>query len=948
MYLRNYFINIKLITDEHRIKIFRRMNPSLSMEKLPNLIKYFIEKYWCKKLIIVLVFCSLWSCNQSSEKIDFSSQVKPILNNNCITCHGGVKKSGNFSLLFKEEAFAVTESGKSAIIPGDAKNSSFIQRLHEEDPELRMPYEKPKLTDEEIELLTKWVDQGAEWGQHWAYTLPEKVELPPITEEAGLISSETNNFLQNNIDRFILNRLKNEELSPNGPASKNILIRRLSFDLTGLPPSAKLYEEFTNGKLSYEETVDQLMAQSTYGEKWASWWLDLARYADTKGYEKDQGRSMWRYRDWVIKSLNEDMPYDQFTTEQLAGDLLPNPSVDQLIATAFHRNTMNNDEGGTDDEEFRIASVLDRVNTTFSVWQSTTMECVQCHSHTYDPFKQEEYYKVMAFFNNTKDEDTPDESPTLRFYDEKQIELKNKIISWIEKYGSEQDRKKYSDFLTFLEPKYLAHNATNFVNGELADTKYLALWDDGSCVLKNVSPRGATSMYLNHQAFMNGTTMTIRKNNADGEILAQFKMNKTDGYNIKKITFKPINETVDLYFEANNDAIGKQVSTSFITWLAFLNDVPGSSENGYAQINQSFLELLNNKTQDLPIMIENPKEMQRVTQVFDRGNWLALTDTVKPGTPKILNEYNEEWPANRLGLSKWLVSKENPLTSRTLVNRVWHQIFGRGIVSSLEDMGTQSSPPSHPALLDWLSLRFMNEQNWSIKTLIKEIVMSGTYRQSSIISPELYQKDPHNELYARGPRIRLTAEQIRDQALAVSGLLSTKMYGPGVMPPQPDGVWQSVYSNASWKVSHGEDKYRRAIYTYLKRTSPYPSFITFDAGSREVCTIRRTVTNTPLQALVTLNDPVYLEAAYAFAKVMNTDDLEKGISAGFKKATLSEIDQGELKILMNLYEQATIEFKAGEHQQKFLGLEEKPSTKLAALTIVANAIMNLDEFLTKA
>lgn len=909
-----------------------------------------IKKFSLLKNSLFLGMVTLiYACNSSSDQIDFSTQIKPILNTKCITCHGGVKKNGGFSLLFKEEAFAATESGKPAIIPGDASGSELIKRLHEKDPDLRMPYEKPKLSDEEIELLTKWIDQGAKWGQHWAYTLPEEVDVPAVTMKASVMADESYAFIQNDIDHFILARLENEALTPNKPAEENIIIRRLAFDLTGLPPNPKLINDFTNGNISYENAVDTLLSQATFGEKWASWWLDLARYADTKGYEKDNGRSMWRYRDWVIDAFNNDMPYDQFTTEQLAGDLLPDPSVDQLIATAFHRNTMNNDEGGTEDEEFRVASVLDRVNTTFSVWQSTTMECVQCHSHPYDPFKYEEYYKAMAFFNNTTDEDTPDESPFIRFFNEEQKQKKNDLLSWIKKHGSQQEADNYDDFLSFMEPKYLAHNATEFVNGELADTKYLALWDDGSCILKNVYTNGAPAMYMNYQAFMDGTIMTIKKDNSKGEILAQFKIDKTNGTIIRKIPFKRIDESIDLYFETNNDAIAKQVSTSYITWLAFLSDIPGADAPGYHQVNRSFLELLNTDTPTLPIMVENHSDMARATQIFERGNWLLKADTVQPGTPKSLNTFQDTWPANRLGLSKWLVSKENPLTARTLVNRVWHQVFGRGIVASLEDMGTQSDPPSHPELLDWLSLRFMNEYNWGMKALIKEIVMSGTYRQSSVITPEFYQKDPHNELYARGPRLRLTAEEIRDQALAVSGLLSKKMYGPGVMPPQPDGVWQSVYSNESWIESKGEDKYRRAIYTYLKRTSPYPSFITFDAGSREVCTIRRTVTNTPLQALVTLNDPVYLEAAYQFAKSMNMENVEKGISTGFENATSSEIDADKLAVLKNLYDQAMVEFSgSGNIDQNFIGLKEKPSAKLAALTVVANAIMNLDEFLTKS
>ncbi len=890
----------------------------------------------------------LHSCGESNQ-VDFSTQVKPIFNNKCITCHGGVKKNSGFSLLFEKEAFAVNKSGKPAIIPGDASGSELIKRVHETDPELRMPYEKPPLSEEEIDLLTRWIDQGAKWGQHWAYSLPEKVEVPVVSQEAGFASDGTSNFIQNGIDNFVFARLESEALTPNPAAERNIIARRLAFDITGLPPDRSLFDAFTEGGLSYENMVDTLLARKDYGEKWASWWLDLARYADTKGYEKDTGRSMWRYRDWVIRAFNQNMPYDQFTVEQLAGDLLPDPTTDQLIATAFHRNTMNNDEGGTEDEEFRVASVIDRVNTTFSVWQSTTMECVQCHSHPYDPFTHEEYYKAMAFFNNSRDEDTPDESPNIRFYDEKQRQEVDRVNAWVQKYGSEEVAELYDDFLTFKEPKYLAHNAVDFTNGELADTKYLALWDDGSCTLKNVNTRGASLMYMNYRSDIDGTKMTIRKNNAEGEILAQFTINKTDGNRVRKIPFKGSDEIIDLYFETNNDRIEKQVSTSFITWFAFLEDIPGKSQAGYHAINEMFLELLNANTPLLPIMAENHSDMARATQVFERGNWLMKKDTVEPDVPKSLNDWDADWQRNRLGLSQWIVSKKNPLTARTMVNRVWHQLFGRGIVASVEDMGTQSDPPSHPELLDWLSLRFMNEHDWNIKALIKDIVMSGTYRQSSENNPELYQKDPNNELYARGPRRRLSAEQIRDQALAVSGLLSDKMYGPGVMPPQPDGVWQSVYSNESWVESEGEDRYRRAVYTYLKRTSPYPSFVTFDAGSREVCTIRRTVTNTPLQALVTLNDPVYLEASYTLAKFMDGTEVDKGISKGYEKATFSPITPEKLEALKDLYEASLSEFDSKEAiSSNFFTLKEPPTPKQAALTVVANAIMNLDEFLSKA
>ena len=395
-----------------------------------------------------------------------------------------------------------------------------------------MPYKKSKLSKEEIELLTEWVDQGAKWGKHWAYTLPAKVDIPEATQSAGIASNDSEGFIQNDIDHFILRTLEKNDLEPSPAAEPNVMARRLAMDITGLPPEDSLFNDFSSGKISYENMVDELLSQEAYGEKWASWWLDQARYADTKGYEKDLGRSMWQYRDWVIKALNQDMPYDQFTIEQLAGDLLPNPSADQLIATAFHRNTMNNDEGGTDDEEFRVASVIDRVNTTFEVWQSTTIGCVQCHSHTYDPFKNKEYYNLMAFFNNTRDEDTSEDEPNLRFYSEEQQGEVDQIYQWIAKNENKEVAKSYNNFLQYSEPIYHAHLAKNYTNGNLADTKWLALRDNGSCYLPDVYTQGADYMYLKYSSGIDGTKITIRKDNVDGEILAQFTTNKTKGREI--------------------------------------------------------------------------------------------------------------------------------------------------------------------------------------------------------------------------------------------------------------------------------------------------------------------------------------------------------------------------------------------------------------------------------
>ncbi|WP_276165513.1 PSD1 and planctomycete cytochrome C domain-containing protein [Zobellia alginiliquefaciens] len=902
--------------------------------------------YWF--LFLPLEILLLGAC-QSSPPVDFSTQIKPILNNKCITCHGGVKKNGGFSLLFEDEAFAKTESGIAAIIPGNAAGSEMIKRLHEENPELRMPYEKPKLTDKEIDLLTRWIDEGAKWGQHWAYSLPKKVAVPHVHMEAGLTPRNNSDFIKNEIDHFILSRLNEKELQPNPSAEKNIIARRLSLDIVGLPPNRELLQSFENDELSYEDFVDTLLTQKTYGEKWATWWLDLARYADSKGYEKDLGRSIWRYRDWVIDAFNRDLPYNQFTIEQLAGDLLPNPSPDQLIATAFHRNTMNNDEGGTDDEEYRVATVIDRLNTTFEVWQSTTMGCVQCHSHPYDPFKYEEYYKLMAFFNNSRDEDTPGESPVLKFYSPPQQKSVDRILNWAKKYGDEQTFATYKNFLQFTEPVYKSHFYKEINNGSYDDHASVVLWDKGNCIIENGYTNNASFVYLNFRSHYDGTKMIIREKDAEGPIIGEFTINKQKKNTTARFPIKRTDRQGDIYIETHNVSAKKEANLMNLYWVSFIPDLPNKNEAGWNEINASFLEALNAETPTVPIMVENPNYMKRTTQLFDRGSWMSKTDTVEPGTPESLNAWNTSWPANRLGLAQWIVDKKNPLTARTLVNRVWHQIYGRGLVSTVEDIGSQSDAPSHPAMLDWLSLRFMNEHEWSVKKLIKEIVMSGTYRQSSESNPKMYEIDPENELYARGPRIRLGAEQIRDQALAVAGLLSEKMYGPGVMPPQPDGVWQTVYSDAQWVESKGEDRYRRGVYTFLKRTSPYPSFLTFDAGSREVATIRRTVTNTPLQALVTLNDPVYLETAYHLAKNNRVpNDVEKSIAQSYKNATFKELSPNRLKALKTLYNTSLAEFnKNSEAPKLFIQFEEQPTPELGALTIVANAIMNLDEFLTK-
>jgi len=907
---------------------------------------------WSKKflllftsvLFLIFIFLFTWGNQQT---VDFSTEVKPILNKHCISCHGGVKKNGGFSVLFEEEALAITESGKPAIVPGSPKQSELIARLFEEDPERKMPYHRPSLTKEEIRKLEKWIKQGAKWGEHWAY---QPVRKPTLPNTDKLFSQISGKSLPTQIDLFVFQKLKEMNLSPSPEEGKMKLLRRLSLDITGLPPDKELINSWKTGKLTYEDLVDELLASSAYGENMASWWLDLARYADTKGYERDVSRTIWPYRDWVIKAFNDDMPFDQFTIEQIAGDLLPNASQEQLIATSFHRNTMNNDEGGTEDEEFRVAAVLDRVNTSYEVWQSTTMACVQCHSHPYDPIRHEEYFQSLAFFNNSRDEDTHDEEPKLRLYNTEDKLKIDQLKKWLAELSTEQEVKFYSDFLHFQEPKYHAHLCEDFYNGELIDTKWLGLWHDGATYLRNVHTLNSDRLLLNYWADVDGTKMVIRNGGPNGEVLSEFTINKTKGRVTRAIPFKPVNESIDLYITANNHNSKPQQSTSAIVWFAFIPTLPGSQNESHGEMQESFLQLINTSPVSLPIMVENPDYMARKSHVFERGNWLSPGEEVRPGTPEVLNSWNEDWPKDRLGFAYWLTTKDNPLTARTVVNRIWDQFFGRGLVNSLEDMGSQSDTPSHPELLDYLSWKLMHEYDWSIKSLIKEMVLSHTYRQSSVLSSDLYQLDPENRWYARGPRFRLSAEKVRDQTLAVSGLLSRKMYGKSVMPPQPEGIWETVYSGESWVNSEGEDRYRRSVYTFLKRTSPYPSFVSFDAGSREVCLSKRIVTNTPLQALVTLNDPVYFEAAKVLGKQMTVHEQDNPIliiSQTYEELMLIPITVGKREALFNLFQEALEDAEINDNTIELVSDSKLDRRKWAAYTVVANALLNLDEFLTK-
>ncbi|MFD2573715.1 DUF1553 domain-containing protein [Spirosoma soli] len=895
------------------------------------------------------------------NQVDYNTQIKPLLNKNCIACHGGVKKASGFSLLFKHEALAPAKSGKPAIVPGDADGSEMIRRLTLTDPDERMPLDHPALKPEEIELLRNWIDQGAEWGDHWAYQPVEKPDVPKIGtfwSRLGLAQNDEAEWVKNEIDHFILDKLKQEQLKPSPEADRATLIRRVSLDLIGLPPTEKESADFISDKApnAYEKVVDRLLQSPAYGERWTGMWLDLARYADTKGYERDPGRKIWRYRDWLINAFNEDKPFDQFTIEQLAGDLLPGtdglPTDDRLIATGFHRNTMTNDEGGTQDEEFRIAAVLDRVNTTWDVWQGTTFSCVQCHSHPYDPFVNDEYYKYVAFFNNSRDEDVQSDTPTLRFYKPadslKLIELKQYVASAAS--SPKQALADINRFTRLTEPKINSHDFDQYVNASLIDAKYFGFQHKGVARIKNVTLTDKRRLLIAWGTKAKQATVTLRQDKPDGPILAVMpvpKMSSEWNDTIQMIPLPSVQARHDLYLLLDSPTTPKD--WVMIKWVSFQPALPGQPQDVVGEKDKLLLDLLNADAEQTPVMLDGSGDLARQTHVFQRGNWMVKGKRVTPDVPKSFPPMDPKLPKNRLGLARWMVSREHPLTARVAVNRFWEQLFGTGIVETVEDMGTQGIPPTHRELLDYLAVEFMETDRWSVKALLKRMVMSATYRQQSKATPELLAKDPFNKFLARGPRVRLSAEAVHDQALAVSGLLSSKMYGPSVMPVQPDGIWQSPYDGDTWKQSVGEDLHRRALYTYWKRTAPYPSMVTFDSPSREFCQLRRLRTNTPLQALVTLNDPVYVEAAQQLAEYMQQQarSPEGQIQAGFRRLMLRDMAPRKLAVLTRLYKTTEQHYRQKPDEVKKLVNCMGATPQLAALTVTANTMLNLDEVITK-
>ncbi len=754
--------------------------------------------------------------------VHFDRAVRPIFASHCFKCHGPDVKKGGLNLQNRRAALKTLKSGAVAVVPGNSAASELIHRVTAPDASERMPPKGKALTPHEIATLRAWIDQGAKYEAHWSYVKPVRPALPPVKNPS---------WVRNGIDAFVLARLEREGLAPAREADRATLIRRVSLDLIGLPPSVDEVRTFEADPRpdAYESLVEHLLASPHYGEHQARPWLDMARYADTNGYEKDDRRSIWPYRDWVIAAFNRDLPFDEFTIEQIAGDLLPHPTREQLIATGFHRNTMVNTEGGTDDEEFRIAALVDRVNTTMTVWMGTTMACAQCHNHKYDPFPQKEYYQLLAFFNSTQDRGRSN-APFLEVPTPEQAARRRQLLGAMARLQ-----------LTLLTPR---------------------VWP----ALTLARP-------------VQGQLLRLR---------------------------------------------AQEPATRPVTTL---------------------------------VMKELPKP--RTTHVHIRGNFRNPGDEVKPGVPavwhplKIHQGVHTPRAPNRLDLARWLVDPNNPLVGRVTMNRLWARYFGHGFVETSEDFGVQGEPPTHPELLDWLATEFI-DRHWSMKAMHRLIVTSATYRQDARVTPALAERDPFNHLYARGPRFRLSAEAVRDNALAISGLLTRKIGGPSVFPYQPDGIWNNPYSSDRWVMSTHGDQYRRGLYTFWRRTAPYAAFMAFDAPSREVCWERRVRTDTPLQALATLNDKVFVECSAALARRMVTE--VKGGAAdravyGFRLCVARAPSRAELDHLLALYRERLQAYRRDPAAARAMAAGAPPAgvdaAELAAWTVVANVLLNLDETITK-
>jgi hypothetical protein len=1001
------------------------------------------------------------------DKAVASRDAVALLQRACFECHGPNKQRGELRLDTRPAALAGGVTGP-AIVPGKTDKGELLRRIAlPADAEGAMPPRGNRLTAAQSQLLRDWISQGADWptknGRHWAYTVPRKPEIP-----------KTRHQTTNPIDAFIRLRLEKEGLDLAPEAAREILIRRLSLDLTGLPPTPAEVDAFVNdrSKDAYEKVVDRLLSSPQFGVKWARPWLDAARYADSHGFQRDDLRDLWPYRDWVVDALNSDMPFDRFTIEQLAGDLLPNATQAAKIATGFNRNAPTNVEAGSDPEDTRINQVFDRVNTLGTVWLGSTLECAQCHDHKYDPFTQKDYYRLFAFFNSTAIEAeraNPKVPGSIRFLgpvlelqdpsaDAARLKLKAELAEVTKKLavrteelrapdaaweaatrkaaadaprehvlevtkfdssggathevlkdgsvllsGDPPDKDTYTittktavtgirgfKLETLTDPSLPGKGPgrgdaarPNFVlntfavsaakpGGESAAVKLKDARADFSQanfpVAGAIDDNPKTAWAINPQfgkphwavfgtdgplGFDGGTvfTFTLVQDFGGGRTIGRLRLSAVTGGTGPALP-SAVADALTVASEKRTQAQQKAVLD-----YRLAQDV--ESVRLVAEQRKLESELAQLPTAKTLVMQELPAP--RPTTILKRGDFRTPGERVEPGTPGALPPLDPKAERNRLGLAKWLVSRDNPLTARVTVNRLWGELFGRGLVSTPEDFGVKGEPPTHPELLDWLAVEFMEPPAgaapWSVKHLLRTIVLSSTYRQSSRLTPELKARDPENRLLARGARFRLDAEGIRDNALSIAGLLSTKLGGAPVRPPQPEGLWVKVGGERyDYVVSPGEDKYRRGLFVVWKRAAPYPGFVAFDAPGRLACRVTRARTNTPLQALTLLNDPVYVEAALAFAKRVVTEkpdaSAEDRINHAFRLAVSRPPTAKEASVLKALFDaereaMARDPAAAKRLVKDFAAPPKVPAPEFAAWYAVCAAILNLDETITK-
>jgi mono/diheme cytochrome c family protein len=1009
------------------------------------------------------------------DLIDYNRDIRQILSSHCFACHGPdqAKRQAGLRLDKQETALAELESGGHAIVPGKSAQSKLIARITTADEDEVMPPKEAgkRLKPEEIEKLRQWIDRGAKWKGHWSYLKIERPALPSVSDPS---------WPQTPIDTFIMHRLDQEGLKPSPEADRATLIRRVSFDLTGLPPTIAEVDAFVGDDCpgAYETLVDRLLASPRYGERMAQKWLDLARYADTNGYHIDNHRDMWRYRDWVIGAFNRNLPFDQFTVEQLAGDLLPSGTLDQRIASGFHRNVMVNFEGGADPAEYLTKYIIDRVTTTATVFLGSTLACTECHDHKYDPFTQREFYQLYAYFNSVPEQGldgqkenprpsirvpSPEQAALLKGYRDQFADLEAGATATLAKVAIEQpatpaalpaepreyvwvddaipegstdsEEKKSDSWRWVTSPQPVLNGktsnertATGLSQSVFTGAKWPLVIGQRDKLVAHVylDPNNLPEQIMvqfndgtwEHRAYwgankidwgMNDTASrqsmgplpeagrwvrlevdAARVGLSPGTVVGGLACTQFGGHvfwdKLGIVTRTPQGSSLDDRQEtwelaersrtkstapvvvqeglkiapAQRSDVQKQAIRDYFVRYAYTK-TRGIFQPIHAQIEQLTKAQIDLEHSFSSTMVMEEMPQPRDTFVLTRGDFRAQGEKVVPGVPASLSPLPAGAPTNRLGLAQWLVDPNHPLVSRVTVNRYWQQYFGTGIVKTSEDFGSQGEWPSHPELLDWLAARFI-DSGWNIKGLQKLIVMSATYRQSSHVDPAGLSHDLYNRLLARGPRFRLDAEMIRDNALSVSGLLDTRIGGPSVSPYQPPGLWEEVgfgnsFSAQSYVQSHGVDLYRRGIYTYWKRAMPYPPMITFDAPNREVCTDNRARTNTPLQALVLLNDPAYIEAA----RVLGQRILKEGgtttaerIAFAFKLCTSRPPRSHEFDVLSRIFDAQLAKFKQNPAAaSKLIGVGEsaKPAeldeSELAAWTTVGNVLLNLDETISK-